>query len=62
MPRSDRLLAGLVLAIIALGSTVAILTIEFHLGRQVGLAYGGPLLAAVLSAVFATWLARRHRR
>jgi hypothetical protein len=62
VPFSDWVLASLGLAIIALGSTVIILTIEFYYGRQLSLAYGGPLLAAAASAIFAIWFVRRHRR
>ena len=58
---SGRMAVGLVLAIIAVGSTLTILLLEARYGKQPILAFGGALIAASASAVFATWLFHRRR-
>jgi hypothetical protein len=52
---------ALVLAIIALGSTVIIIALESQYGRQPILFWGGPLLSAAATALFAAWFFRRPR-
>ena len=52
---------ALVLAIIALGSTVIVLALESHYGRQPSLFWAGPFLAAAATAVFAAWFFQRPR-
>ena len=59
--KPEWILAALILAIIALGSTVTILVLESYYGRQPSLSLGGPLLAAAVTAVFATWFFQRRR-